>query len=166
MKTLAAAPYVRGGGQGTSASGFWVMPPPEHKPQEYGRPMSIQFTIIQDAFIPKETLYHVVSNSCLMPTSVCLFWCLFLGTSSVGCPPQKSLHLHLFTHLNFFSPYLLSSFCCTSQGNYLFSLLQNCLVSPFIPPCLHRIDSTYVYFCNLPFLLFSLLLWGKTSLLV
>lgn len=43
-----------------SASGFWVMPPPEHKPQEYGRPMSIQFTIVQDAFIPKEALYHVV----------------------------------------------------------------------------------------------------------
>ncbi|KAG0721338.1 MPN domain-containing protein [Chionoecetes opilio] len=56
---IVVTPYVRGGGQGTTASGFWVMPPPEHKPQEYGRPMSIQFTIIQDAFIPKETLYHV-----------------------------------------------------------------------------------------------------------
>lgn len=56
---IIVSPYVRGGGQGTTASGFWVMPPPEHKPQEYGRPMSIQFTIVQDAFIPKETLYHV-----------------------------------------------------------------------------------------------------------
>ncbi|XP_045616911.1 MPN domain-containing protein isoform X2 [Procambarus clarkii] len=53
------SPYVRGGGQGTTTSGFWVMPPPEHKPQEYGRPMSIQFTIVQDAFIPKDALYHV-----------------------------------------------------------------------------------------------------------
>ncbi|XP_063614660.1 MPN domain-containing protein-like [Penaeus indicus] len=56
---IIVSPYVRGGGQGMSASGFWVMPPPEHKPQEYGRPMSIQFTIVQDAFIPKEALYHV-----------------------------------------------------------------------------------------------------------
>ncbi|KAK8731295.1 hypothetical protein OTU49_007527 [Cherax quadricarinatus] len=53
------SPYVRGGGQGTTTSGFWVMPPPEHKPQEYGRPMSIQFTIVQDAFIPKDALCHV-----------------------------------------------------------------------------------------------------------
>lgn len=60
------APYVRGGGQGTTASGFWVMPPPEHKPQEYGRPMSIQFTIVQDAFMPKETLLHVVSLTCCL----------------------------------------------------------------------------------------------------
>ena len=36
------------------------MPPPEHKPQEYGRPMSIQFNIVQDAFIPKEALIHMV----------------------------------------------------------------------------------------------------------
>ncbi|XP_042230728.1 MPN domain-containing protein-like isoform X2 [Homarus americanus] len=56
---IIVSPYVRGGGQGTTATGFWVMPPPEHKPQEYGRPMSIQFTIVQDAFIPKDALIHV-----------------------------------------------------------------------------------------------------------
>ncbi|KAK3850924.1 hypothetical protein Pcinc_042394 [Petrolisthes cinctipes] len=56
---LIVSPYVRGGGQGASATGFWVMPPPEHKPQEYGRPMGIQFTIVQDAFMPRETLVHI-----------------------------------------------------------------------------------------------------------
>ncbi|KAK7027370.1 hypothetical protein SK128_009135, partial [Halocaridina rubra] len=57
---IIVSPYVRGGGQGATTSGFWVMPPPEHKPQEYGRPMSIQFTIVQDAFIPKDALLHMV----------------------------------------------------------------------------------------------------------
>ncbi|KAK7077756.1 hypothetical protein SK128_021165 [Halocaridina rubra] len=56
---IIVSPYVRGGGQGATTSGFWVMPPPEHKPQEYGRPMSIQFTIVQDAFIPKDALLHM-----------------------------------------------------------------------------------------------------------
>ena len=37
------------------------MPPPENKPLEYGRPMSMQFTVVQDAFIPKEALMHMVS---------------------------------------------------------------------------------------------------------
>ncbi|XP_068210931.1 MPN domain-containing protein CG4751-like isoform X2 [Palaemon carinicauda] len=59
---LIVSPYVRGGGQGATTSGFWVMPPPEHKPQEYGRPMSIQFTIVQDAFIPKDALIHMYKS--------------------------------------------------------------------------------------------------------
>ncbi|KAL7648122.1 UNVERIFIED_CONTAM: hypothetical protein RMT77_000023 [Armadillidium vulgare] len=42
-----------------NATGFWVMPPPENKPLEYGRPMSMQFTVVQDAFIPKEALLHM-----------------------------------------------------------------------------------------------------------
>ncbi|MPC50964.1 MPN domain-containing protein [Portunus trituberculatus] len=83
-----ATPYVKGGGQGSTASGFWVMPPPEHKPQEYGRPMSIQFTIIQDAFIPKETLYHLVSPVRLD----FLYWYIlkhFFGIPRIGWPVSR-----------------------------------------------------------------------------
>ncbi|XP_064101453.1 MPN domain-containing protein CG4751-like isoform X2 [Macrobrachium nipponense] len=67
---LIVSPYVRGGGQGATTSGFWVMPPPEHKPQEYGRPMSIQFTIVQDAFIPKDALHKCVRYYKDSPDSV------------------------------------------------------------------------------------------------
>ncbi|XP_076046051.1 MPN domain-containing protein-like isoform X3 [Oratosquilla oratoria] len=59
------SPYVRGSGSSnrvsleSSCGGFWVMPPPEHKPHEYGRPMSMTYSTVQDSFIPKDALLHI-----------------------------------------------------------------------------------------------------------
>ncbi|CAH1249849.1 MPND [Branchiostoma lanceolatum] len=35
---------------------FWVMPPPEHKPHEYGMPMSMNFTAIQDSYLTQDVV--------------------------------------------------------------------------------------------------------------
>ncbi|XP_018020297.1 uncharacterized protein LOC108676688 isoform X2 [Hyalella azteca] len=43
----------------TAMNAFWVMPPPEHRPHEYPRPMTIIYNVVQDAFVPKEALLHM-----------------------------------------------------------------------------------------------------------
>ncbi|XP_078700614.1 MPN domain-containing protein-like isoform X1 [Branchiostoma floridae x Branchiostoma belcheri] len=35
---------------------FWVMPPPEHKPHEYGMPMSMNYTAVQDSYLTQDVV--------------------------------------------------------------------------------------------------------------
>ena len=54
-----ASPSVYPSSLLTPMNCFWVMPPPEHRPHEYPRPMSIVYNVVQDAFVPKEALIHM-----------------------------------------------------------------------------------------------------------
>ena len=40
---------------------FWVMPPPEYRPQEYGRPMQMMFSVTRDSFLTQDLLLEMVS---------------------------------------------------------------------------------------------------------
>ncbi|KAF4518786.1 hypothetical protein B566_EDAN005407 [Ephemera danica] len=44
------------GGLESSMVCYWVMPPPESRPQEYGRPMLMSYSVTQDQFITQDTL--------------------------------------------------------------------------------------------------------------
>lgn len=39
---------------------YWVMPPPEYKPQEYGKPMQMAYSIARDAFLTQDLLLEMV----------------------------------------------------------------------------------------------------------
>lgn len=40
---------------------YWVVPPPEHKPLEYGKPMLMSYSVIQDHYLTHDTLNEMVS---------------------------------------------------------------------------------------------------------
>jgi hypothetical protein len=66
-----AAPYYQEPGQeetGKVAAGmesalvcYWVMPPPESRPQEYGRPMLMSYSVNQDQFLSQDALNEMVN---------------------------------------------------------------------------------------------------------
>ncbi|BES89265.1 Mov34 [Nesidiocoris tenuis] len=35
---------------------YWVMPPPENKPHEYGKPMAMTYSVVQDQFLSQDAL--------------------------------------------------------------------------------------------------------------
>ena len=39
---------------------YWVMPPPETKPHEYGRPMLMSYSVVQDQFLSQDALNEMV----------------------------------------------------------------------------------------------------------
>lgn len=40
----------------SSIASYWVMPPPESRPHEYGRPMLMNYTVVQDQFLSQDAL--------------------------------------------------------------------------------------------------------------
>lgn len=40
---------------------YWVMPPPEYKPHEFGRPMQMIYSIARDSFLTQDLLLEMVS---------------------------------------------------------------------------------------------------------
>ncbi|XP_071447256.1 MPN domain-containing protein-like isoform X2 [Hetaerina americana] len=40
----------------SSVASYWVMPPPESRPHEYGRPMLMNYTVVQDQFLSQDAL--------------------------------------------------------------------------------------------------------------
>lgn len=38
---------------------YWVMPPPEHRPNEYGKPMQMMYNIAQDSFLTQDLLMEM-----------------------------------------------------------------------------------------------------------
>lgn len=39
---------------------FWIMPPPEYRPFEYGRPMQMLYTVTRDSFLTQDLLLEMV----------------------------------------------------------------------------------------------------------
>lgn len=43
---------------------YWVMPPPEYKPQEFGKPMLMMYSMSRDSFLTQDLLLEMVRVKC------------------------------------------------------------------------------------------------------
>lgn len=60
---LICAPYYPGNqGMESKISPFWVMPPPEQRPNDYGIPMEVELTYVQDGFLTNDVLHEMVRS--------------------------------------------------------------------------------------------------------
>uniref|UniRef100_A0ABM5EM72 MPN domain-containing protein isoform X1 n=1 Tax=Pogona vitticeps TaxID=103695 RepID=A0ABM5EM72_9SAUR len=58
---LICGPYFHGNqGVESKISPFWVMPPPEQRPYDYGIPMEVEVTYIQDGFLTNDILHEMM----------------------------------------------------------------------------------------------------------
>ncbi|KAJ7308335.1 hypothetical protein JRQ81_008871 [Phrynocephalus forsythii] len=58
---LICSPYFHGNqGVESKISPFWVMPPPEQRPYDYGIPMEVDVTYIQDGFLTNDVLHEMM----------------------------------------------------------------------------------------------------------
>ncbi|XP_042198775.1 MPN domain-containing protein [Callorhinchus milii] len=58
---LICAPYYHGNAEVESKiSPFWVMPPPEQRSNDYGIPMEVEMTFVQDAFLTPDVLHEMM----------------------------------------------------------------------------------------------------------
>ncbi|XP_074164225.1 MPN domain-containing protein isoform X1 [Sminthopsis crassicaudata] len=58
---LVCAPYYSGNqGPESKISPFWVMPPPEQRPNDYGIPMEVEMTYVQDGFLTNDILHEMM----------------------------------------------------------------------------------------------------------
>uniref|UniRef100_A0A452TPG7 MPN domain containing n=1 Tax=Ursus maritimus TaxID=29073 RepID=A0A452TPG7_URSMA len=56
-----AAPYYTGNpGPESKISPFWVMPPPEQRPSDYGIPMDVEMAYVQDNFLTNDILHEMM----------------------------------------------------------------------------------------------------------
>ncbi|KAH0625853.1 hypothetical protein JD844_034189 [Phrynosoma platyrhinos] len=56
-------PYFSGNqGVESKISPFWVMPPPEQRPYDYGIPMEVEVTYVQDGFLTNDILHEMVCH--------------------------------------------------------------------------------------------------------
>ncbi|XP_053317738.1 MPN domain-containing protein [Spea bombifrons] len=57
---LICGPYLQGNqGIQSTICPFWVMPPAEHRPNDYGIPMEVEVTYIQDSFLTNEIVHEM-----------------------------------------------------------------------------------------------------------
>ena len=56
----------------SSVVSYWVMPPPETKPHEYGKPMLMSYSVVQDRFLSQDALNEMVGIS--VSVSIRFFW--------------------------------------------------------------------------------------------
>ncbi|XP_074240875.1 MPN domain-containing protein isoform X2 [Saimiri boliviensis] len=55
------APYYSGNpGPESKISPFWVMPPPEQRPSDYGIPMDVEMAYVQDSFLTNDILHEMM----------------------------------------------------------------------------------------------------------
>lgn len=58
---LLCSPYYAGNpGPESKISPFWVMPPPEQRPSDYGIPMDVEMAYVQDSFLSSDVLQEMV----------------------------------------------------------------------------------------------------------
>ncbi|XP_019599581.1 MPN domain-containing protein isoform X1 [Rhinolophus sinicus] len=58
---LLCSPYYSGNpGLESKISPFWVMPPPEQRPSDYGIPMDVEMAYVQDSFLTNDILHEMV----------------------------------------------------------------------------------------------------------
>ncbi|XP_045058371.2 MPN domain-containing protein isoform X3 [Desmodus rotundus] len=57
---LLCSPYYSGNpGPESKISPFWVMPPPEQRPSDYGVPMDVEMAYVQDSFLTNDILHEM-----------------------------------------------------------------------------------------------------------
>ncbi|XP_027982081.1 MPN domain-containing protein isoform X2 [Eumetopias jubatus] len=58
---LLCSPYYSGNpGPESKISPFWVMPPPEQRPSDYGIPMDVEMAYVQDTFLTNDILHEMM----------------------------------------------------------------------------------------------------------
>ncbi|MXQ83867.1 hypothetical protein E5288_WYG002382 [Bos mutus] len=58
---LLCSPYYSGNpGPESKISPFWVMPPPEQRPSDYGIPMDVEMAYVQDNFLTNDILHEMM----------------------------------------------------------------------------------------------------------
>ncbi|XP_048666861.1 MPN domain-containing protein [Marmota marmota marmota] len=58
---LLCSPYYSGNpGPESKISPFWVMPPPEQRPSDYGIPMEVEMAYVQDGFLTNDILHEMM----------------------------------------------------------------------------------------------------------
>ncbi|XP_032482115.1 MPN domain-containing protein isoform X3 [Phocoena sinus] len=58
---LLCSPYYSGNpGPESKISPFWVMPPPEQRPSDYGIPMDVEMAYVQDGFLTNDVLHEMM----------------------------------------------------------------------------------------------------------
>nr|XP_031292835.1 MPN domain-containing protein isoform X2 [Camelus dromedarius] len=58
---LLCSPYYSGNpGPESKISPFWVMPPPEQRPSDYGIPMDVEMAYVQDSFLTNDVLHEMM----------------------------------------------------------------------------------------------------------
>uniref|UniRef100_A0A452RYF9 MPN domain containing n=1 Tax=Ursus americanus TaxID=9643 RepID=A0A452RYF9_URSAM len=58
---LLCSPYYTGNpGPESKISPFWVMPPPEQRPSDYGIPMDVEMAYVQDNFLTNDILHEMM----------------------------------------------------------------------------------------------------------
>ncbi|KAF1596206.1 UNVERIFIED_CONTAM: MPN domain-containing protein, partial [Eudyptes pachyrhynchus] len=58
---LLCSPYYSGNpGPESKICPFWVMPPPEQRPSDYGIPMDVEMAYVQDSFLTNDVLQEMV----------------------------------------------------------------------------------------------------------
>lgn len=58
---LLCSPYYAGNpGPESKIAPFWVMPPPEQRPSDYGIPMDVEMACMQDSFLTKDVLQEMM----------------------------------------------------------------------------------------------------------
>lgn len=69
---LICSPYDQNNsGPESSMQLLWMMPPPEYRPYEYGRPMQMLFSVTRDSYLTQDLLLEMVcSCACVLPVTV------------------------------------------------------------------------------------------------
>ncbi|KAF6306693.1 MPN domain containing [Rhinolophus ferrumequinum] len=58
---LLCSPYYSGNpGLESKISPFWVMPPPEQRPSDYGIPMDVEMAYVQDSFLTNDIIHEMM----------------------------------------------------------------------------------------------------------
>ncbi|KAL2294868.1 hypothetical protein Nmel_018007 [Mimus melanotis] len=82
---LICGPFYHGNpGVESKIAPFWVMPPPEQRPNDYGIPMDVEVTYIQDGFLTNDVVQEMVRQGWGSPKP--------LSPSGLGCSPTPCPH--------------------------------------------------------------------------
>ena len=80
---LISCPYGSNGTKESSIQFFWVMPPPEYRPYEFGRPMQMMYNVTRDSYLTQDLLLEMVCIWLYKWYSLCVQ--SFLSCESVFC---------------------------------------------------------------------------------
>uniref|UniRef100_A0A4W5QPR7 MPN domain-containing protein n=1 Tax=Hucho hucho TaxID=62062 RepID=A0A4W5QPR7_9TELE len=113
---IICGPYYHGNqGVASTITPFWVVPPPEQRPNDYGIPVAVEVTYVQDNFLTSDVLNEMmllVDFYRAAPDLVQFhqFWCpdTTMMDKIKVCSYKNSLTTELHTNLNFWLDILLN----------------------------------------------------------